>query len=299
MSAVSLGAVILNYKTAGDAVSLAQHISEMPLVDRVCIVDNDPCGEDALIIREWVHRFRCEKVSVIEATKNLGYSGGNNLGIDDLRMARCTHALVLNPDVTISEEDVELLLGEIVSGRSDLVSPRVLEGDSKAAVEYRAWITFAGTDLRVRSGERRKFVAFLERIGLAIPHFSGACFVASIDTLDRLGGFPERLFLYCEEVWLSAELMRCGLRQSIVSDVVVGHAVGASIGSHDDIKSRSRVNLSSASESAVAVTRRYWPWALPAVLCARLVLAVRVSLSRGARDGGLIVAGAARGLRVR
>lgn len=100
MSAASLGCVVLNYNDSKNTEELAELLSRYSVVSRVVIVDN--CSTDDSLDRLGV--IENPKITLIQSKSNSGYGVGNNIGVRYLAAeCRCEYALIINPDVRVSE----------------------------------------------------------------------------------------------------------------------------------------------------------------------------------------------------
>lgn len=261
------GAVVLNYRTPEDAARAALELREGG-IDLVVVVDN-ASGRDDLGILERVVGYD-ERIEILSADCNRGYSAGNNLGLRRLDEAGCTTAVVSNPDVSFPEGAVASLLeAKRADPEAVIVAPMLV--DPRGAVETNGgWWRY-----RVGRGELE-----LEAGRIDVPRhgrvrvFSGACFVIDIRRFVQIGLLPEDQFLYGEEVDVVQRLRQRGWRWSS-ADVEVVHDRGGSIGSATRWRDRSLIAHRYAAESAVRVTWKHWPRWIGVVVGARVAFAMR------------------------
>src|SRR3989344_650392 len=98
---MKLSILILNYNSKGLLKQAVRSIdaTELSLHYEIIIVDNaSQDGSVDMIEHDLPH------VRLIKSPHNLGYGGGNNLGI---RHARGEYILVINPDVTVLPKSME------------------------------------------------------------------------------------------------------------------------------------------------------------------------------------------------
>jgi len=102
---MDLSIVILNYKQKGLIKYCLKRLLSyaLPLEHEIIVVDNDSHDNiEALMQNEFL------RARLIKAKNNRGYAAGNNLG---LKNAKGKYVLILNPDVTITEEAIIELYG--------------------------------------------------------------------------------------------------------------------------------------------------------------------------------------------
>lgn len=268
-----IAAVVLCYRSSADTISAVQRLVAEPQLSHVVVVDNGSGDGSLERVRSAVAGTDGRvSVHIIGMSENLGYSGGNNVGIRHAAQLGCEAVLVQNPDVSLLAGCLEGLLDELAAG-VPVVSPILVREPDRAVID--TW----GGEWRWRTGRgvqpaAGRPVAPLGEHPRLSPHavstFAGACFLARTDALIAVGGLPERLFLYGEEVDLT---MRLASRQEFVSVAPLARAAhrrGASLGSAHRAQDRSTIAVRYAAESAVIVTRTWWRRWLPLVVLVRL-----------------------------
>jgi GT2 family glycosyltransferase len=219
-----LGVVVVNYGSSGLIESnLAPLAATLPGAT-IVVVDNFTTTAERDAVEALARRRGWR--SVLNSV-NLGFGGGNNLGVADAREAGATRFMLLNPDASITADAVGKLLTRVDEDELTLVSPRVLRPDGSE------W--FAGSDLylddgRIRSARRRP-----EHAGASREEWlSGACLLVSEELWSRVAGFDERFFLYWEDVDLSHRVLQAGGSLEVVAEASAVHAEGGTQGvGHD------------------------------------------------------------------
>lgn len=144
------------------------------------------------------------EVVLIENDKNIGYAGGNNLGIDYALKNDFDYVYILNPDtqvnpdflrraVELAESDVEIAIAQ----------SKILLHSNKTKIQTSGnKIHYTGIGF---SGDFNK----ADDIGndpFEIAYGSGAGMLIRADFLRQIGGFNERYFMYHEDLdmgWLA------------------------------------------------------------------------------------------------
>jgi hypothetical protein len=190
-------------------------------------------------------KSRFPAVTVLTDVPNKGYGAAANAG-----MARAlgTHVLVCNSDLTFPEGSLDGILKTLREvGDNTLVGFR-LEGLN--GILQRSALRFPGPfDLiwmfsaTVRSSWDLTF-----KLGRYLPDWSitertpvdwvtGAALAASRSLFERLGGFDEEFFLFCEEVDLCKRVHELGGSVFYEPGVTLIHIGGATL-SDDDLRVR-------------------------------------------------------------
>ncbi len=179
--------------------------SSYPALD-VLVVDNASTDDSLAVVRR-----DFPSVHLIACTENLGFAGGNNVGIRTALQAGAQYVLVLNNDTIIAPDCIEWLVRRArADSRIGAVSPMILFCDPKdriwsAGGEYNLWRGVARhAGLRRRMSEKRWNQP--RRITFA----TGCAVLLSAAALQEAGGFDERLFMYNEDGDLSLRLRKAG-----------------------------------------------------------------------------------------
>jgi GT2 family glycosyltransferase len=186
------------------------------------LVDNAEAGEEARI-RDLVRRSGVEAempVAVLSGHGNVGYGAGHNRAI---RLGRGAFHLVLNHDILL---DPEALVEGFHFMKSNpgvvLLSPRV--SNEAGGQEFICKRTPTVLDLALRGfapgSVKRRFAGRLARYEMrdltgdepvhGVEHAGGAFMLFRRETLEALGGFDERFFLYFEDFDLSRRAAELG-----------------------------------------------------------------------------------------
>jgi N-acetylglucosaminyl-diphospho-decaprenol L-rhamnosyltransferase len=161
-----------------------------------------------------------------------GFGSAANLGV---RTSEREVVIFLNPDCSPSPEQLAALVGEL---RSDpelaLVGMTTMLADGSMEMGVGGW----EPTFRRAAAHALGLHKLFPRIGLwARPErgeqidldwLGAACMAAPRDVFLRLGGFDESYFVYNEDVELGRAIRGAGLRQKLVTDLVVHHVGGGS-----------------------------------------------------------------------
>ena len=223
----------------------------------------------------------CEApLTLIQTGGNLGFAGGNNVG---LRLALinpdCRYFWLLNNDTVVQPTALSAMLHRMrqrpevgLCGSLNLSYYNPQEVQAQGGKTYRRWTARVRTPAALTVDELDGHPAPMEYI-------NGASMLASREFLEGVGLMEESYFLYFEELdW--AMRARGKFDLAYARDSVIYHKEGASIGSHPDRRKRSAASDQYLSRSRVLFTKRFFPWALPSVL-AWTCLAATYRLCRG------------------
>lgn len=219
--------VILNWNGREDTLACLRSLRSstwqpLPIV----VVDNgsDDGSADAV-------RAEHPHVDVIEAGRNLGFAGGNNVGVEAALAGGADAVLVLNNDTEVAPDAIRRLVGALrddaLAGACSPVLPYALRPE-------RLWFAGAPYDPdRARSGRSSAYetgAAALPERPVVIDRAAGAALLARASVWQELGGFSEELFFLHEDVDWSLRVRAAGWRILLVPAARVAHRVAASQG---------------------------------------------------------------------
>ena len=175
-------------------------------------------------------------VTAIPLPSNRGFAYGCNVG---WRAGHAPFVLSLNPDARIDVAAIDLLRGVLERKPSiGLVAPKIIHDDGSIQFSQhrfpRPRTTFARALFLHRLVPTAGWASEDIRDPAAYEHpgspdwVGGACILLRRSTLEQLGGFDERFFLYCEDADLCFRLRDTGLDVRYEPEASAVHAGGAS-----------------------------------------------------------------------
>ncbi|MQA92153.1 MAG: glycosyltransferase [Gemmatimonas sp.] len=200
--------VVLNWCNGGLTATCLRSLeaSDCPNL-QILLVDNaSPDGSGAELHASFPH------LSYLQTGANLGYTGGNNRGIEWCLDTGADYVLILNNDTEIATDAVSRLV-EVATreARVGAVAPKILYH----AAPERTW--YAGGDMsRLRvlghhRGEGRPDNSTRDE-PQDVSFLTGCCLLLSGEALRDVGLLAEDLFTYAEDVELSLRLQKAGYR---------------------------------------------------------------------------------------
>src|SRR5882672_4852485 len=104
-----LSIIIVHYGGIDDTVKCIDSLKQSSFQDfSLIVVDN--CSKDGAAS---ILRSRYPELTVLETPENLGFSGGNNVGIEVALKQGCEFILLLNNDTVVKSESIEILMSSM------------------------------------------------------------------------------------------------------------------------------------------------------------------------------------------
>lgn len=194
-------------------------------------------------------------LTIIEAGENLGFAGGNNLGIRlALRDPDCEYIWILNNDTVPAPDALSVLITRMEDPTVAVCGSTLIYHDEPDRVQALGGRHFL---LRARgepigAGLNIRDLPDQATVEAELDYVVGASLFTRKSVLARTGGLSEAYFLYFEELDLARRLAP-GERLGWAPQSIVYHKEGASIGT----SSRARPSATSAYYLRQALLRFY------------------------------------------
>jgi GT2 family glycosyltransferase len=242
---MKLVAVVLNWNGGPDTLAALESLEG---VETICVDNGSTDGSDAAV------EERFQQVELIRIGANLGFAGGNNVGLHRAYERGADWALLINNDA-VAEPAIADALARAAAARPDagLLACKILFEDGRT-------VQYAGATFNPRLGYSGRLTGYgtpdrpdderLRDVGRA----DGAALALSRVAFERVGGLDESLFMYVEDVELSLRVRRAGFGVVLVPAARVRHKGSAASGG-----SASTTNLFYSVRNTIAVSERYAP----------------------------------------
>ena len=197
-----LSIITINYNGLKDTCAL---IETIPVNDKmeVIVVDNASQQDEATEIKK-----RFQHVIVIKSDKNLGFAGGNNLGI---KAAKGKYLFLINNDTLFKEFNIQSLIDRIQFGSNiAIVCPKIRFAWNNNPIQFAGYTPLSKITIR------NKAIGFGEEdmgqydIPHPTPYAHGAAMFIKRDAMEKVGLMPECYFLYYEELDWSVMFTNAG-----------------------------------------------------------------------------------------
>ena len=200
-----ISVITINYNGLKDTCELME---TLPLEDpslEVIVVDNASREDEATVIEQ-----RYPQVKVVRSQRNLGFAGGNNLGI---KAATGQYLFFINNDTLLRHQtsDIRLLVSRLESdAKIGAVCPKIRFSWGEHLIQYTGYTPLSPITLRNRSiGFGEKDCGQYDQAHTT-PYAHGAAMMVKREAIEKAGLMPVCYFLYYEELDWSLMLRRAG-----------------------------------------------------------------------------------------
>lgn len=223
--------VTLNYNQAEITCALLESVRRLsyPAIE-VIVVDNNSTRNPEPLIRE--RHF--PNTRVIVNSTNLGFAGGNNVGI---QQANGEFIVLLNNDTEVTPDLIERLLEPFASDPSiGVTCPKIRYYQQPTVIQYAGYTPVNPYTGQARAiGSHQVDQGQFDRPGLTnFAH--GAALMVKRSVIERAGLLPAIYFLYYEELDWCCRIHQAGYKIYYQPSALVYHKESMTVGKGNPLK---------------------------------------------------------------
>ncbi len=223
--------ILVNYNGFQDTKECVHSILEGDNCNsHIVIVDNGSTDESVQQLQE----ICSERVTLLCAEKNLGFSGGNNLGIQYAMEQGAEYVMLLNNDTVVTTSFMKPML------------ETVRKYNNKAAVTCKIKYFHDAQKLWYAGGYFDKWTSRTTHRGIneidqgqydvseEVSFVSGCCVLLPVEMIQHIGLMAEDYFLYCEDTEYCCRITANGYQLVYEPAGCIYHKVSSSTGRTSD-----------------------------------------------------------------
>ena len=198
----------------------------------VILVDNASSEDPSAEIRE-----KYPEVKLIISEENLGFAGGNNLGV---KASKGDYLFFINNDTELTTDLIEGLLKSFEEVENlGCVSPLICyfpESEEEEVIQYAGTSPLNPYTARNRTiGNGEVNQGQYHRLE-ATPYAHGAAMMVPRKVIEKVGMLSEAFFLYYEELDWCEQIRKAGFSIYVDSRVKIYHKESAAVGPQSPLK---------------------------------------------------------------
>jgi GT2 family glycosyltransferase/glycosyltransferase involved in cell wall biosynthesis len=294
VDAKRLAAVVLNFRTPDETLlAVKSLLASRRALDFLIVVNNDPGDGTRAALMPVL-----SKITYIDTSANLGFSGGMNVGIREARARGADRILLVNSDVIVPPDAIERLEQALHAGpQVGIVGPVVLARSEPDRIATLG-MSYAPVTGRMKHRGTGNSVADhrLRADSDVVDAVSGCLMLIKGEVFDAVGLLDEQYFFTFEDLDFCLKARRAGFSTVLAGQAVVYHEGGQSLGARSPKRfyyaARNHLRLARETDPAAsplrALTRACWIVMLNlahAIVSPGGSLPVRVAaVARGTRD---------------
>ena len=226
-----LSFITVCYNGIADTCALIQSIHKIiySVSYEIIVVDNASREDEAAIIKT-----HYPTVITVRSQQNLGFSGGNNLGLE---IAQGRYLFLINNDTYFESDGIQALIDRLESNpQIGAVSPKIRFAFPPQYIQFAGYTQLSSITMRN------------EPIGMGhpddgsfetphpSPYLHGAAMLIKREVIDRTGPMPEIYFLYYEELDWCTNMTRAGYTLWYEPHCTVFHKESQSTGQQSPLR---------------------------------------------------------------
>ena len=212
--------VVLNYNAGKLLLNCIESIKKSSYQNiEILVVDNISSDNS---------QIECKKkfpdIKLIQNNENLGYCGGNNVGI---KKAEGEFIIILNPDTIVETNWIDELLNAQKEFGDGLYQPKILSLNEENTIQSTGNMLhiFGFGFARDKGNKVIERKEEIEKVGYA----SGTCLFTTRKVLDKIGLLDEFLFLYHDDLDLGWRGAQIGINSFYVPKSKIYHVESYSL----------------------------------------------------------------------
>lgn len=248
--------IILNYNGYIDTLECVKSVKKSNYDNITTVVIDNASTDDSYYHLE---KELGNEVVLLKTEKNLGYAGGNNIGIQYALDNNADYICVLNNDTLVEEDSIYNCMRELEEDETiGFLGPTVMEYDKDV-------IQSTGGDIAIQKGvvtlnNHGKKIQDVE-LAMSCDYIGGACIMCRSSLIKEIGLIPENYFLFFEETEWCYIAKQKGYHNICVSNSKIKHKGSASIdvvgGLHEYLMERNRVVFVKRNSGSKALYCKY------------------------------------------
>lgn len=187
------------------------------------VIDNGSTDQSSLFLRE-----KFPKLILLESEENLGFAGGNNLGIEKALSIGCDAVLLLNNDVIIDEDMLGAFAKATKQYPDSILGGKVFRFDEPELLDHIGgrWIP---SELKYDLvGFRKPGKTHFNEV-LSLDYIYGCAMLIPRVILEKIGLLEPKFFLYWEEVDYCTRAKKAGFSLLFLPNARLWHKGSASL----------------------------------------------------------------------
>ncbi|MBP3843270.1 MAG: glycosyltransferase family 2 protein [Prevotella sp.] len=199
----TISIITVNYNGLADTCEMVDSLPPYEGMEVIVVDNGSKANEAAVIAARYPH------VKAIRSEQNLGFAGGNNLGI---KAATGQYLFFINNDTVVRDNwHLEQLIHRLESSEKiGMVSPKIRFAWGTSPIQFAGYTPLSTVTMRNHA------IGFGEEdcgqydTPHPTPYAHGAAMMAKRAAIDKAGLMPECFFLYYEELDWSMMFTRAG-----------------------------------------------------------------------------------------
>lgn len=211
--------LLLNWNNYPDTCTCIKSLRQLDYPNyNILVVDNGSEDESVTVLKE-----KFPEIDLIESAENLGFTGGNNLGIRHAIKGGAEYIWILNNDTTVARNCLSHMVEKLNSDKNlGTVGCTILNTDEQHSIQ-----AFGGGRVIYWSGQLSPNVEGAEDSRL--DYVAGTSMLVRKQVFQDIGLLDDRIFIYWEDIEFTHRLKKNGYKVGYSPEAVIYHVENASM----------------------------------------------------------------------
>ena len=207
-----LGIILVNWNRKVDTLRCISSVYESSFLDWELLVVDNASADDSVAAIQSLY----PEVAIQQTGQNLGFTGGNNVGINYFLQRNVPLILLLNNDAIVAPDALAKLVDVVdQSAEFDIFGARVCSID-----DHTVTLSAGGT---LRNGWEPQHGHVNSMEPHEVEFISGCAFLVRAGAVRQIGSLADQFFMYHEDTEWCYRALKAGKRLMIVPDAIVYH----------------------------------------------------------------------------
>ena len=221
--------ILINYNGYKDTIECIKSLREIHYKNyKIIIVDNASTNNSISYLNQSL-----EDCIIIESKDNLGFAGGNNLGIEYALNNEADYIMLLNNDTVVEAHFLENMLNKFTEGNKvGIVGCKIMYFPKNNIIWYGGgyidWFKFIGEHYGMREIDKGQCDEEKE-----IDFMTGCCMLIKKEVFQKTGFLSKDYFMYFEDVDFCVKVRDAGYKILYNPKAIIYHKVGLSSGGEE------------------------------------------------------------------
>lgn len=221
--------ILINYNGYKDTIECVKSLWKIDYLNyKIIIVDNNSTDESIMILKKNINNC-----IILESKENLGFAGGNNIGIKYALEHNADYVMLLNNDTLVSKNFLNNMIKSFYEDkRIGIVGPKIMYYFDKSRIWYGGgrinWFKFIGQHFGIGEIDKDKYNEKKE-----VSFMTGCCMLIKKEVFKNVGLLKEDYFMYFEDVDFCARVLGENFKIFYNPKSVIYHKVAFSSGGEE------------------------------------------------------------------
>ena len=229
---ILISVITVNFHQPNVSIELLKSINLHPAKANIeiILVDNGSKENNEAYFKDY-----CAELIYIRSEQNLGFAGGNNLGI---RQAKGDYLFLINNDTEITSGLLDQLAQTLAENpHIGIISPKINYFDDKSMIQYAGftpmnYYTCRNSCVGQFETDNKQYDDLVQPTG----YIHGAAMMIRKEALDKSGLMAENFFLYYEETDWCDKIRKAGYQVWVNTNALIYHKESISVGKNSALK---------------------------------------------------------------